>query len=164
MKCNNCGTELLNGAKICYRCGASQSDPTLLARAKYCQHCGSMIGEDFVVCPRCGKQVATNPTVTYSGIQCPKCGSFNVSVQREQTGNISAFQNQSTVTSGKRSKGCLYWVLIVWWVKPMKLLLFDWWFYLLFGRKRHGGINFAVSKAINHTIAVCQNCGNTWQI
>lgn len=175
MKCNNCGAELLNGAKICYRCGASQVEPPPTRNTKYCQHCGSLIDEECVVCPKCGKQVAElrveqpviidqTPNVVNSGIQCPRCGSYNVIVQREQTGSIGAFQNKATVMPAKESKGCLYWMMVGWWVKPMKFAMFDWWYRPLFGGKRRGGINFTSSKTLNRTIAVCQYCGKTWKI
>ena len=44
---------------------------------------------------------------------CPKCGSTNITFQREQTGNIGAGTNRVVIENGK-NHGCLYWVIIGW--------------------------------------------------
>ncbi|WP_305117450.1 TM2 domain-containing protein [Acutalibacter muris] len=63
MTCPKCGANLIDGAQLCYRCGAPQdtvgpATPAAPVRTKYCQHCGSLIDEQCVVCPKCGVQVA----------------------------------------------------------------------------------------------------------
>lgn len=84
-------------------------------------------------------------------ITCPRCGSQNITFQREQTGNIGAGTNKVVIQTEK-GHSCLYWLLI------------GWWWNLLFKRHSLGGINVHANKAINHTVAICQNCGNSWKV
>lgn len=97
-------------------------------------------------------------------MQCPKCGSENVTIQREQTASIGAGTNKVVIQQTKKSKGCLYWMMIGFWFEPMYWLLFGWWWRLFFGGKSRSGINFHADKTINRTMAVCQECGNTWKV
>ena len=53
---------------------------------------------------------------------CPKCGSTNIVFQREQTGNIGAGTNRVVIENGK-GHGCLYWVIIGWWWKPLYFII-----------------------------------------
>lgn len=53
--CRNCGTKILDDAKVCPSCGAAQQDDT--PGTVFCRHCGSEIDADCVICPKCGKQV-----------------------------------------------------------------------------------------------------------
>lgn len=95
---------------------------------------------------------------------CPRCGGINISFQREQTGSFGAGTNRVIIQEAKKSKGCLYWCLIGWWWKPIYWLCFGWWWGLFFGGRNKRGLNFNASKTINSTIAICQNCGNSWRI
>ena len=97
-------------------------------------------------------------------MQCPKCGSENVTVQREQTGSIGAGTNRVVIEQAKRSKGCFYWVCIGFWWEPIKWLCFDLWRNLFFGGKKRGGLNFKADKVLNKTIALCQDCGHSWKV
>lgn len=83
---------------------------------------------------------------------CPKCGSENITYQREQTGNIGAGTNKVVIQAPKKSHGCLYWLCI------------GWWWGLLFGGKSRGGLNFHGNKTINRTVGICQNCGHSWKV
>jgi hypothetical protein len=78
-------------------------------------------------------------------MKCSKCGSENVSVQ--------------AVTIVKNKKhGCLYWLLIGWWLEIfMWLFLTLPWIIIKIFKP-----NKVTSKM--HSQAVCQNCGNTWKI
>lgn len=96
-------------------------------------------------------------------MECPKCGSENVIIQREQTASVGASTNKVVIEAPKKSKGCVYWILIGWWWKPFKFIFFDW-IKLLIGGKKHGGLNFNANKTINSTVAVCQDCGHNWKI
>ncbi len=89
---------------------------------------------------------------------CPKCGSTNITFQREQTGNIGAGTNK-VVIDNKKGHGCLYWLLIGWWW----WLIVGWWWNLLFKRHR-SGINVHAGKTFNQTVGICQECGNTWKV
>lgn len=89
MKYPKCGANLLDGAQLCYRCGAPQSPvspsaPAPPVRTKYCQHCGSLIDEQCVVCPKCGVQVAqiqaAQPTIVINN------ANTNTNVNRNTVG------------------------------------------------------------------------------
>lgn len=92
---------------------------------------------------------------------CPKCGSSNISYQREQTASVGAGTNKVVIQKVK-SHGCLWWLMIGWWWKLIYWMCIGWWWKPLFGR-RNTGLNFYANKSINHTMAVCQNCGHSWK-
>lgn len=95
---------------------------------------------------------------------CPKCGSTKISFQREQSGNIGAGTNTVVIKEARRSRGCLYWLCIGWWWRPMYWICIGWWKNLLFGGKSRGGINIRANKTLNKTVAVCQKCGHSWKV
>ncbi len=95
-------------------------------------------------------------------VSCPNCGSTNIIFQREQSGSVGAQTNKVYVVPAKKSHGCLYWTLIGWWWKPVYWVLIGWWWNLFFHRRNRGGLGFWADKSINHTMAVCQNCGYSW--
>ncbi len=94
---------------------------------------------------------------------CPKCGSENILYQREQTGSVGASTNTVVIKEAKKSRGCLYWFLGGWITDLMWWLAIGWWWKLLFGGRKRGGLNFNAGKTINRTMAVCQNCGHSWK-
>lgn len=96
-------------------------------------------------------------------MNCPKCGSENVLIQREQTASIGAGSNKVVIEEAKKSKGCLYWMFIGWWWKPIWLICFGWLKPLLGGKKR-SGLNVHANKTFNRTVAVCQDCGYSWKV
>jgi len=57
-----------------------------------------------------------------------------------------------------KKKGCLYWLIIGWWLRPILWLYFfiPMLFLKLFGRNK-------VQTNIQST-AVCQSCGNSWKV
>ena len=80
---------------------------------------------------------------------CPKCSSNNVNVQMV-----------TNTYSKKDKRSCFYWVIIGWWLE-----LFLWIFLTLprlllavFLPKRQKIVS-SIEK-----IAVCQNCGNSWNM
>lgn len=75
---------------------------------------------------------------------CPKCGSDKVNVQVVQT----------EAKTKKRSTGCL------WGFFRLMLILCTFGLWLLIG-KRKGTDS---TKFKNKTQAVCQECGNTWDV
>lgn len=89
-------------------------------------------------------------------MQCPKCGSENVNIQREQTGTIGGAR-----TYGKKHHGLLYFLLIGWWIWILKLILIP--ITIWFG-KRDKLNTVTAQKTFNKTVAVCQNCGHHWKI
>ena len=75
---------------------------------------------------------------------CPNCNSENVTVTVEQV---------SAKTSG-RSMGCL------WSLGRLMLIICTGGLWLLIGKRKGTG----KTKFANRTVALCQNCGNKWQI
>lgn len=77
-------------------------------------------------------------------MQCPNCGSENVNIQMVQVG----------AKSKTKKKGCLFtigrWLLII----------FTFGLWLVFGKKK------AKTKTTfqNKKVALCQNCGNEWDL
>lgn len=135
----------------------------------YCTNCGNEFEGKF--CPKCGTSVDNNqgtyqpPTESGPiGTQCPKCGGTNISFQREQTASVGAGTNKVVIQQAKKSQGCLYWIVIGWWWRPIRFICFDLWKSLFFGGKKRGGLNFHADKTINRTVAVCQNCGHSWKV
>lgn len=94
-------------------------------------------------------------------MNCPKCNSNNVLIQNKQVGTIGTAR--TNYKSNKRH-GLFYWILFGWWIWMFKLLFLP--ITIWFGRKKKVGRSTTInaSKTINKTIAICQNCGNTWNI
>ena len=78
-------------------------------------------------------------------MKCSKCGSENVNVQA-----VSIVKN--------KKNGCLYWLLVGWWLEIIMwlCLTLPWLIIKIFKPKK------VTSKV--HSQAVCQNCGNTWRV
>lgn len=100
---------------------------------------------------------------TYTA-RCPRCGSTNISYQREQTASFGATTNKVVIQQAEKSKGCLWWMCVGWWWIPMYWLLIGWWWRPLMGGRTKRGLNFNASKSVNRTMAVCQNCGHSWKV
>lgn len=96
-------------------------------------------------------------------MNCPKYGSENVLIQREQTASIGAATNKVVIQEPKKSKGCLYWCLTGWYWAPVKFICFGW-LKPLFGGKKRGGLNIKAEKTFNKTVAACQDCGHSWKL
>lgn len=135
-----------------------------------CPECGKEISDKAASCPNCGyvlnggNKTSGTPIIAAGAVSsCPKCGSKNISYQREQTGSVGAGTNRVVIQQARKSHGCLYWFIIGWWWKPMYWLMFGWWWGLLFGGKSRRGLNFHANKALTRTTAVCQNCGYSWK-
>lgn len=97
-------------------------------------------------------------------MECPKCGSSNVLIQREQTAQVGVGSNKVVVEQNpKKSKGCFYWLVIGFWWEPIKWIMFGW-LKPLFRRKTKSGMNVHASKTFNKTVAVCQDCGHSWKV
>lgn len=78
---------------------------------------------------------------------CPRCESENIFYQREQAGNIGVGTNRVVIQTANKSHGCLYWVCIGWWLKPMYWICIGWWcgHYCSVKRKEAGLILMPVS-------------------
>lgn len=82
-------------------------------------------------------------------MNCSKCGSNNVNVQIVTKTQIK-----------NKHHGLLWWLLLGWYWVPVKWFFFTFWAFLfkLFGHKKQK------IKQTNHKMAICQACGNTWEI
>lgn len=107
-------------------------------------------------------------------MQCPKCGSENVIVQREQTASIGG--SLHSFGGGKSGHGIIYWLFVGWWIWIFKFI--EWIMKaifaictlgvsLLFTRKKKdklSGKTITANKTFNRTVAVCQDCGHHWKV
>lgn len=75
---------------------------------------------------------------------CPKCGSTNVNVTTEQVGGKTKV----------KGSGCL-WTLGRWF-----LILCTCGIWLIVSKRKGTG----TTKFKNSTVAICQNCGNKWNL
>ena len=96
-------------------------------------------------------------------MNCPKCGSPNVSFQRENVGNVGAYTNKVYVEPAKK-RHSVFWYMTI--ILPMFSLMWNLSICLilrLFKPRRRGGLGFHASKNKNRTVGVCQSCGYTWK-
>lgn len=59
-------------------------------------------------------------------MNCPRCGSQNIFIQRELTANVGASTNRVAIKAPKKSKGCIYWMFIGFWYKPLYWMCIGW--------------------------------------
>lgn len=124
-----------------------------------CPECGKNVSDLASACPNCGYPLSQ--IHTQMGPACPKCKSTNISYQVIQSGSVGASTNKVVIQQPKKSKGCLYWCTLGWFVEPL-IWLFTFPFKIMLGGKNRSGLNVNASKIITKTKAVCQNCGHTW--
>lgn len=105
-------------------------------------------------------------------MNCPKCGSENVSSQvfQENRGGTTVTKTKSKWKEKKH--GFLWWLFIGWWWWIIDLLL---WIFLflprfciaLFRKKKYKGKSKSVSSTVNNisyaTVHTCGNCGHSWR-
>lgn len=79
-------------------------------------------------------------------MKCSKCGSENVTVQ------------MVSETSLKKKSGCLYWLIIGWWLEPIMwiFLTLPMIFVKIFKPKNYK------TKTTHKSMCICQSCGNSW--
>ena len=82
-------------------------------------------------------------------MKCPKCGSENVTVQ-----------TATTVTMSDKHRGCFWWLIVGWWWIPFKwiFLTLPALIFAIFSHKKQK------MKSKTYSKAVCQNCGNQWNV
>ena len=149
---------------ICPECEKAVSD-----RAPVCVNCGVPIAQGLPQeqPPQVYQSTLLTPQAYQSSfaVQCPKCSSSNITFQREQSGNVGG--SLSSFKFRDNRKGCIYWIFIGWWFWIFKLLFHvaTLGVFLLFRRNRKvTGKTVSGTKNINYTIAICQNCGNSWKV
>ena len=62
MKCLNCNSELLEGAKFCTTCGTPVKQESAQSDAKLCSKCNAPLLADAKFCTACGATIAVEPT------------------------------------------------------------------------------------------------------
>ena len=75
VNCQNCGTEVVEGAKFCKNCGSEivQEEEVNDNDTKFCSNCGFEMPKTTNFCPECGSatnrapQVVNNNTVANTG-------------------------------------------------------------------------------------------------
>ena len=79
--CQNCGTELEDGAKFCKNCGSQiiekQDENKEDAEFKICDNCGFKVDEDIKFCPKCGSKVTEKQDADSTAQEfkfCANCG------------------------------------------------------------------------------------------
>lgn len=97
---------------------------------------------------------------------CSRCGGSNISFQREETASIGGSMHS---LNDKKGHGLFYWIFIGWWLWIFKwmMALCTLGISLLFTRKKKDGIKgktLTANKTFNRTMAICQDCGNTWKV
>lgn len=102
-------------------------------------------------------------------MKCPKCGSENVLVQREEVSSSST--SVHGLVENKKHHGIIWWVCIGWWwkigvmIEKFVLAVCTMGLSLLFRKKkRYTATTVTDTKVKNKTVAVCQNCGKTWNV
>lgn len=78
-------------------------------------------------------------------MKCSKCGSENVNVQAV------------TITETKHH-GCIWWTLIGWWWVSLK------WIFFFLPALIIKAFSKQKTKSTTHSEAICQNCGNRWNV
>ena len=108
-------------------------------------------------------------------MNCPKCGSGDVSVNtfQENLGSVTTATTRSKYR--EKGHGCLWWLLIGWWWWIVDL--FTWIFLFVprlivrlfsapFRRKKYTGTSSTVSRTVNsisyRTVCTCRRCGHSW--
>ena len=109
-------------------------------------------------------------------MNCPKCGSGNVSVNTFQEDHGAVTTSRTVSKYKEKGHGCLWWLLIGWWWWIVDL--FTWIFLFIprlvlrlfaspFKKKKYTGTSSTVSSTVRNitykTICTCQNCGHSWE-
>lgn len=81
---------------------------------------------------------------------CPSCNSEKVKIKREKTGEVSGrYSKKHSVT---------WWLCIGWWLIMLDICTFGIFHSVFWGKKKANG-----RASLWHTVAICQNCGHTWE-
>ncbi len=80
---------------------------------------------------------------------CNKCGSNNVNVQMVSESQLK-----------NKHHSIFYWLFIGWWLRPIL------WFFLAIPMLLGKMFGYKKQKIVtNHnSMAICQNCGNSWKV
>lgn len=122
---------------------------------KYCRNCGKEINENATFCKHCGFNLGQTQNVQNNNINnrlvCPKCGSTNVT-----------FQVVNEAILKNKHKSIIWWICIGWWWMLIKWLLLT--LPALFIKVFGLGHKNQKIKNVTKKKAVCQNCGNFWEV
>lgn len=136
MYCVNCGAEIENNDRFCFRCGnfIQKNNVSVKEENNFCRH-----------------------DVVLSGIRCMRCNSGNVIVQL-QTEVSATIGKSETIKKGvlervgnKVGRASMIMATGGLWALTPK-------------RSKYKNVSTYSTKNINKKIAICQNCGNSWYV
>ncbi|MDO4275909.1 MAG: hypothetical protein Q4D16_19755 [Eubacteriales bacterium] len=120
-----------------------------------CPECGKEFSDQASACPNCA--CPTQPIASKGGITCPKCKGRNVQVSleavEEKSKGRDEVRKKSIVTRAANSAGRATMVMAtagLWALTPKKSK---------YSEKKTGK-----TKIINKKYAICQDCGNSWEV
>jgi len=67
--CRNCGTQLTDNARYCYKCGTPTTNTT--TNTIHCQNCNTELNNNARYCYKCGTPINTTTIPTPTHIQSP---------------------------------------------------------------------------------------------
>ena len=75
MKCQNCGSEVRDGAKFCRECGSEVIEKTEALNTNDCPVCGNILEQNAIFCNECGTRLTeTTEDFTVNVRTCSCCG------------------------------------------------------------------------------------------
>ena len=99
MRCENCGSELPNGALFCDNCGKKvEAKPK-----KFCGNCGAEMDADAAFCGECGASVSSTPDAQINYVFCGNCGA-KIPENSQTCPNCGYTQNAQTEKNEKSEK------------------------------------------------------------
>ena len=112
MDCRKCGSQIIDGALFCSKCGARQDGKVA------CKNCGKEIPEDSVFCAFCGKrldgkEVCSSCGTVICGDFCHVCGKANSTVKTQNTKESSSASQNWKKVLGMVRQSLLYGAICI---------------------------------------------------
>lgn len=110
VNCQNCGEEVVEGAKFCKNCGSEiVVEKTNKADTKFCSNCGFEMPKATKFCPECGTATAMKP---------PVLNTTTIVVRRDKSSALAALLSfliigLGQVYLGLTKKGIILFVLAI---------------------------------------------------
>ena len=173
MNCPNCNTVLPDTASMCYVCKTVIKETS---DEKTCPNCGAPLPKTASMCYICKYQFAGQnnsfigydapayqqsgavPTYNHSGMSCMRCGGHNIQIvyNRYQVATKGKSQvKKKSLARRKAEKEGRHMANL------MTLGM-----YSVFSKKPSNYVEVSKDKFKNKTekVAVCQDCGNSWNV
>jgi len=118
-----------------------------------CPECNNKVSDQAEACPHCGYPVQQNS----SYLKCPRCGSHNIQISVETVDKVVGGRNEvrkkSPVTRAGNNIGRAGMILAtggLWALTPKK--------------SKYNEVKKVKTKTMRYKVAICQNCGGTWNM